>query len=115
MNPTGKESPGMVRFTLNGREIEAPPEQTVLDAALAHGVDIPRLCHDPRLHPVAACRLCQVHVGGVGVEPVGPLLFDGATAVQEWVQGSLRGTSVRRFADGWVTYAVDYFDTAALD
>jgi hypothetical protein len=54
-------------------------------------------------------------LGGVGVEPVGPLLFDGTTAVQEWVQGSLRGTSVRRFADGWVTYAVDYFDTAALD
>jgi hypothetical protein len=54
-------------------------------------------------------------LGGVGVEPVGPLLFDGTTAVQEWVQGSLRGTSVRRFADGWVTYAIDYFDTAALD
>jgi hypothetical protein len=54
-------------------------------------------------------------LGGIGVEPIGPLLFDGTTAVQEWVQGSLRGTSVRRFADGWVTYAADYFDTAALD
>jgi hypothetical protein len=53
-------------------------------------------------------------LGGVGVEPVGPLLFNGTTAVQEWMQGSLRGTSVRRFADGWVTYAADYFDTAAL-
>jgi hypothetical protein len=53
-------------------------------------------------------------LGGVGVEPVGPLVFDGTTAVQEWVQGSLRGTSVRRFADGWLTYAADYFDTAAL-
>ena len=26
----------------------------------------------------------------------------------------LRGTSVRRFADGWLTYAADYFDTAPL-
>ena len=52
-------------------------------------------------------------LGGVGVEPVGPLLFDGTTAVQEWVQeGAVRGTSVRRFADGWLTYAADYFDTA---
>jgi hypothetical protein len=54
-------------------------------------------------------------LGGLGVEPVGPVLFNGTDAVQEWVQGSLRGTSVRRFADGWVTYAADYFDTAALD
>ena len=53
-------------------------------------------------------------LGGLGVEPVGPLLFDGTTAVQEWIQGTLRGTSVRRFADGWMTYAADYFDTAAL-
>ena len=53
-------------------------------------------------------------LGGRGVEPVGPLLFDGTTAVQEWIQGTLRGTSVRRFADGWLTYAADYFDTAAL-
>jgi hypothetical protein len=53
-------------------------------------------------------------LGGVGVEPIGSLLFDGTTAVQEWVHGTLRGTSVRRFADGWVTYAADYFDTAAL-
>lgn len=51
-------------------------------------------------------------LGGVGVEPVGPLLFDGTTAVQEWVRGAVRGTSVRRFADGWLTYAADYFDTA---
>ena len=53
-------------------------------------------------------------LGGAGVEPVGPLLFDGTIAVQEWIQGTLRGASVRRFADGWMTYAADYFDTAAL-
>ncbi len=51
-------------------------------------------------------------LGGVGVEPVGPLLFDGTTAVQEWVRGAVRGTSVRRFADGWIVDASDYFDTA---
>lgn len=53
-------------------------------------------------------------LGGAGVEPVGPLLFDGTTSVQEWIQGPLRGTSVRRFADGWLTYAADYFDTTAI-
>ena len=63
-------------------------------------------------------------VGDLAFEPLGPVLFDGTTSVQEWKQmavlpdGSrvmmLRGTSVRRFADGWLTYAADYFDTAPL-
>jgi hypothetical protein len=60
----------------------------------------------------AALTGVSPRLGGVGVEPVGPLLFDGTTAVQEWIQGALRGTSVRRFTDGWLTYAADYFDTA---
>jgi len=56
--------------------------------------------------------------------PLGPLLFDGDTSVQEWktmVQGSdgqpttMRGTSVRRFADGCVVYAADYYDTATFN
>lgn len=51
-------------------------------------------------------------------EPLGPLLSNGTTSVQEWKQTILgsdiarRGTSVRRFADGFVVYAADYYDTA---
>lgn len=51
-------------------------------------------------------------------EAVGPLLCDGTTSVQEWklvADGEpvpLRGTSVRRLADGYVVYAADYYDTA---
>lgn len=56
-------------------------------------------------------------------EPLGPLLSDGATTVQEWktmVPGpdgqptTMRGTSVRRFADGCIVYAADYYDTATF-
>ena len=56
-------------------------------------------------------------------EPLGPLLSDGATSVQEWktmVPGpdgqptTMRGTSVRRFADGCIVYAADYYDTATF-
>lgn len=64
-------------------------------------------------------------VGAVVVEPLGPRSFDGTTSVQEWQQLAvlpdgnrvtlLRGTSVRRFVDGWAVYSADYFDTAALD
>jgi formate dehydrogenase alpha subunit len=60
----------MVRLTIDGRAIEARPEQTVLAAALANGVDIPHLCHDPRLEPTGACRLCQVHLGDLKATPV---------------------------------------------
>lgn len=63
-------------------------------------------------------------VGNIAFRPLGPVLFNGAASVQEWVQAALlpdgtevpmtRGTSVRRYADGWVMYAADYIDTATL-
>ncbi len=63
-------------------------------------------------------------VGDFAHEALGPLLFDGTTSVQEWKQMAIqpdgtrvmvmRGTSVRKFADGWLVYAADYFDTAPL-
>ncbi len=63
-------------------------------------------------------------VGNIAFRPLGPVLFNGAASVQEWVQVALlpdgtevpmtRGTSVRRYADGWVMYAADYIDTAPL-
>ena len=64
-------------------------------------------------------------VGNVVFEPLGPQLDDGTTSVQEWQQMAIqpdgsrvfmtRGTSVRRRdADGLITYAADYFDTASL-
>jgi hypothetical protein len=64
-------------------------------------------------------------VGDVVFEPLGPLLDDGGSSVQEWQQMAIqpdgrrvfmtRGTSVRRRDDdGLITYAADYFDTASL-
>ncbi|MFN6122268.1 MAG: nuclear transport factor 2 family protein [Actinomycetes bacterium] len=62
--------------------------------------------------------------GDVVFEPLGPLLDDGTTSVQEWQQMAVqpdgsrvfmtRGTSVRRRRDGLVVEATDYFDTASL-
>jgi len=64
-------------------------------------------------------------VGNMTFEPLGPMLDDGITSVQEWQQMAIqpdgarafmtRGTSVRRRgADGSIAYAADYFDTASL-
>jgi formate dehydrogenase (NADP+) alpha subunit len=53
-----------ITVTINGREVQAEPGQTILDVARSIGVDIPTLCHDPRLEPYGACRLCLVEVEG---------------------------------------------------
>ncbi len=55
---------GEIILKIDGKEVSAMPGQTVLEAAVANGIDIPRLCHDPRLSPTGACRLCLVEIEG---------------------------------------------------
>jgi formate dehydrogenase major subunit len=53
-----------VRFKLNGQAVSAPSNQSLIDAALACGVEIPHLCHKPGLRPDGNCRACVVEVKG---------------------------------------------------
>lgn len=53
-----------VTFTLDGREIQAEAGMTILEAADAAGMWIPRLCHMPGLEPWGGCRVCTVRVNG---------------------------------------------------
>jgi formate dehydrogenase major subunit len=53
-----------VTLTIDDRPITVPAGTTIWDAAQQHGIDIPVLCHQPRLSPVGVCRLCVVDVGG---------------------------------------------------
>lgn len=80
------------------------------------------------LHGQAAIRSWLAELatksGHLAYEPLGPSLFDGATSVQEWKRTAVlpdgrrvmaaRGTTVRRYADGWLVSTADYFDTAPL-
>ena len=54
-----------VRLTIDGMEIEAKEDTSVLEAARGAGIYIPNLCADPDLEPYGACRLCLVEVEGV--------------------------------------------------
>jgi formate dehydrogenase major subunit len=54
----------MARIKINGSELEVEDGTSILDAARTAGVDIPTLCHDPRLKPSGSCRLCIVEVKG---------------------------------------------------
>jgi formate dehydrogenase alpha subunit len=77
----------MVTLTLNGQEVQALPGKTILEVAQDAGVDIPTLCHDPRLEPYGACRMCLVEVEGAR----GPLAACG-THIRE-------GMSVQTHSD----------------
>ena len=53
-----------VALTINGKKLVGRAGQTILELALENGIDIPNLCHDPRLTPSGSCRLCLVQVEG---------------------------------------------------
>jgi predicted molibdopterin-dependent oxidoreductase YjgC len=49
-------------ITIDGKELEFTPGQTVYEVAKANGIYIPVLCHHEQLKPVGACRVCVVEV-----------------------------------------------------
>jgi len=57
-------SNNVINLTIDGQQVTAKPGDTVMDAALAAGIDIPRLCYHPKLTDQGACRLCVVEVEG---------------------------------------------------
>jgi formate dehydrogenase alpha subunit len=56
--------PSSITLTIDGKEIQSTAGRTLLQAANAAGIRIPHLCHDPRLKPAGACRLCLVEIKG---------------------------------------------------
>jgi len=51
-----------VVMQIDGREVKASADMTVLQAARAAGIHIPTLCHHEKLEPFGACRLCMVEL-----------------------------------------------------
>jgi bidirectional [NiFe] hydrogenase diaphorase subunit len=49
---------------IDGTDVSARAEQTILDAARESGMSIPTLCHLDGLSDVGACRLCLVEIKG---------------------------------------------------
>src|SRR5438876_3226021 len=52
----------MVKLTIDGRAVEAPPGTLVIDAAKHAGIEIPAFCYWEGLSLQAACRMCLVEV-----------------------------------------------------
>src|SRR3954468_18941719 len=53
-----------VTFKLDGKEVTAPANRTIIEIADEMGVDIPRLCYKPGLDKVGNCRSCMVEIKG---------------------------------------------------
>lgn len=61
----------MLKFILNGKELQVEEGSTILQAALKEGIKIPTLCYHKELTPYGSCRLCLVEIvsgGRVGLQ-----------------------------------------------
>lgn len=56
-----------ITFEIDGLKVRANEGDTILKAALEHGINIPHLCHHPDLTPFGGCRLCMVEIQGRGL------------------------------------------------
>ena len=59
----------MTKLIVDGKEIDVPPEYTLLQACEVAGAEIPRFCYHERLSIAGNCRMCLVEVKG-GPKPV---------------------------------------------
>src|ERR1700704_887962 len=55
----------MTKLIVDGKEIDVPPEHTLLQACEAGGAEIPRFCFHERLSIAGNCRMCLIEVVGM--------------------------------------------------
>jgi predicted molibdopterin-dependent oxidoreductase YjgC len=53
-----------VTIFIDGRKICASKNDTILEAAIKNGIEIPNLCYNKKTSHTAACRLCVVNIEG---------------------------------------------------
>src|SRR6266700_5008984 len=59
-----RESANSVSLDVNGVTVSVPQGSTVMYAAAAAGMKIPKLCATDMLEPFGSCRLCLVEIEG---------------------------------------------------
>ena len=69
----------MSKIIIDGKEIDVPPEYTLLQACEAAGAEVPRFCFHERLSIAGNCRMCLVEVKGGPPKPTASC----ATAVKD--------------------------------
>lgn len=54
----------MVNLTIDGKQISVKENTTIMEAAAANGIPIPKLCYLKGINEIAACRVCVVELEG---------------------------------------------------
>jgi NADH-quinone oxidoreductase subunit G len=55
-----------ITLSIDGRDVQAPENAMLVDAAKQGDVEIPVFCYEPKLgNPVGACRMCLVEIEGI--------------------------------------------------
>jgi len=90
----------MAKITIDGKQIDADPNQTIIQAAREQGIEIPYFCWHPKLSVAGNCRICLVEVEklpklviacatqvseGMVVRTVGPKVVNAREAVMEFL------------------------------
>ncbi len=81
----------MVNITLNGKQIAVEEGLTIMEAAKANDVIIPKLCYLKDINEIAACRVCVVEVEGKD-----QLVTSCNTVVQEGMVINTNSSKVRK-------------------
>jgi formate dehydrogenase major subunit len=59
-----------INIILNETSVTGRADETILQLAARHGIDIPTLCNDRRLVPYSSCYVCVVEIKGIrGLQP----------------------------------------------
>ena len=82
-------------LTIDGREVGAREDQTILEVARENHIFIPTLCNLAGLSNAGACRLCIVEVKGVN-----KLLPACVTRVSEGMEVTVNSERLAKFRRG---------------
>jgi len=86
-----------VTITIDGREVEVPADELLIQAAQDAGTYIPRFCWHPRMKPVGMCRMCLIEVEG----PRGTMLTTSCTmAVNDGMVVHTQSETVKKAQEG---------------
>jgi len=55
-----------ISVRIDGKDVAAREDMTILDAARSAGISIPTVCHHEKLEPFGGCRLCTVEAEAGG-------------------------------------------------
>ncbi len=95
-----RPTPKTITFTIDGREVQAPENSMLVDAAKLGDVEIPVFCYEPKLgNPVGACRMCLVEIEGI------PKLQTGcSTPVKDGMVVHTQSPRVKQAQEGVVEF-----------